>query len=98
MSEQIVTHPGDIIQDSDGLLYLVSEVHGWGAGAVMRWREPRATDDIAEHYYRFKPGQYVVVGAAHMLPEAVAQARRDSLKLQREIEREAEREAAAKGK
>lgn len=69
-------HPGDILQDSDGLLYLASEIHNWGVGAVMRWR---VEDQTHEHYFRLKPGQFTVVGTAHLLPEEVAQRRRDSL-------------------
>ncbi|MEJ7831280.1 MAG: hypothetical protein WKF79_00055 [Nocardioides sp.] len=84
--EAITVHPGDILQDSQGLLYLASEVHGWGVGAVQRFDH---AGDVIEAYHRLKPGQFVVVGTAHTLPEAVAQARRDSLATERAIAKDA---------
>lgn len=81
--ESIRVHPGDIVQDSDGLFFLVTETHSWGVGAVQRDRVPGGL--IREAYFRLKPGQFVPVGVAHTLPEEVAQARRDSLALERQL-------------
>lgn len=83
--ETITVHPGDIVQDTDGYLHLVSETHGWGVGAIQRLR-----DGVVERefYTRLKPGQFVVVGTAHILPTTVAQRRKDSLATQQEVERE----------
>lgn len=83
--ETVIVHPGDIIQDADGMLLLVASTHRWGVGAVLRCRHD---GEDREHYYRMKPGQFVVVGAAHMLPEEVAQARRDSLATARTVAKE----------
>lgn len=84
--EATAVHPGDIIQDSQGLLYLASEVHGWGVGAVQRFAHQ---GDVLEAYHRLKPGQFVVVGAAHMLPPELAAARKDSIATERAIAKEA---------
>lgn len=83
-----IVHPGDVIQDSDGLFLLVTETRSWGVGAVERWREGPVPYEIKEHYHRMKPGTFWVVGPAHLIPEEVAQARRDSLALARDIERD----------
>lgn len=88
MSDQdstIQVFPGDIVQTADGMLLLVSETFGWGVGAVMRWID---RGDERETYHRLKPGQFVKVGEAHLLPEAVAQARRDAVRTAREIARD----------
>ena len=84
--ETVTAHPGDILQDQDGLLYLATETHSWGVGAVQR---AHYNGEVRETYSRLKPGQFVVVGTAHMLPEEVAQARRDSLATERALAREA---------
>ena len=84
--ETVRVHPGDIVQDSDGLFLLVASTHQWGVGAVMRWRQD---DEVREHAYRLKPGQFRVVGVAPVLPEEVAQARRDSLATERALAAEA---------
>lgn len=84
--ETITVHPGDILQDADGLFYLASETHSWGVGAVMRWRDG---DEVRETYHRLKPGQFVVVGAGHILPEDVRGRRRDSLTTARALAKEA---------
>lgn len=89
--ETLIVHPGDIIQATQqgpihGHLFLVSETHRWGVGAVMRW-----TDDgeDRETYHRFTdPAAFVVVGTAHLLPPDVAARRRDSVATQRTVERE----------
>lgn len=75
--ETIIVHPGDIIQDSTGQLMLVTQTKPWGVGAVQRWHDGI---EMQERYHRLKPGQFVVCGAAHLLPEEIAQARRDSLR------------------
>lgn len=90
--ETIRVHPGDVVQDSDGLFLLVTQCHGWGIEAVMRWRQGPPPYEIAEHGYRLKPGQFVVVGTAHTLPVEVRQARQDSLRTEREVERDRQRE------
>jgi hypothetical protein len=79
-------HPGDIVQDSEGLLYLVSEVHRWGIGAVSRMKVSPL--DVIERYTRMKPGQFVVVGTAHTLPVEVTQRRKDSLALAADLARD----------
>lgn len=91
-AETQTVHPGDIIQDSEGLLYLVAETHRWGVGAVQRWRQD---GDVVEHYYRLRASQhpFVVVGAAARLPEEVAQRRRDSIATSRALAKEQAREA-----
>lgn len=83
--ETVIVHPGDIIQDANGHLHLVTETHSWGVGAVQRWLEHGEDREV---YARFKPGQFFVVGTAHTLPAEVKQARRDSLTTQRNLERE----------
>lgn len=75
-SEVITVHPGDIVQDNEGLLYLVGETHGWGLGAVMRWKDRGA---VHESYHRLKPGQFVPCGQGHILPGELSRARRESL-------------------
>lgn len=80
--------PGDVIQDTDGLFLLVTEVRKRGVGAIARWREG---PDIKEHYARLAHGQYRVVAAAPMLPPEVQQARRAALQTARAVEREADR-------
>lgn len=84
--ETVTVHPGDILQDSDGLFYLAAETHSWGIGAVLRWRQD---DQVRETYHRMKPGQFVVVGVAHTLPEEVRAARRDSIATARALARDA---------
>lgn len=88
--ETIIVHPGDILQGTEqgpqhGHLFLVTETHRWGAGAVARWHHD---GDDHEVYHRFKPGTFAVVGAAHILPPEVAAARRDSLATQRQLAKE----------
>ena len=83
--ESVTVHPGDIVQDTSGQFYLVASTHKWGVGAVQRWTDGGET---RETYHRLKPGQFVPVGVAHMLPEEVSQARRDSLALERAMEAE----------
>jgi hypothetical protein len=75
--ETVIVHPGDIIQDSAGQLMLVTQTKKWGVGAVQRWHDGV---EMQERYHRLKPGQFVVCGAAHLLPEEISQARRDSLR------------------
>lgn len=79
-------HPGDIIQDSHGQIMLVTQTRAWGVGAVQRWHDGI---EMRERYHRLKPGEFVVCGAAHLLPEEIAQARRDSLKLAATLAKEA---------
>lgn len=88
-TETLVVHPGDVIQDRDGLLYLVTECHGWGVGAILRWRDG---EDVREHYFRFKPGSFALAGAGAILPPHVAAARRDSIATMRDVERDRESE------
>lgn len=83
--DSIVVHPGDIIQDSTGQIMLVTQTKKWGVGAVQRWHDGI---EMQERYHRLKPGQFVVCGHAHLLPEEISQARRDSLKLAAEISKE----------
>lgn len=83
--KKIIVHPGDIIQDSTGQLMLVTQTKRWGVGAVQRWHDGI---EMQERYHRLKPGQFVVCGAAHLLPEEVSQARRDSLATQQVVEKE----------
>lgn len=83
--ETIVVHPGDIIQDSTGQIMLITQTKKWGVGAVQRWHDGI---EMQERYHRLKPGSFVVCGAAHLLPEEISQARRDSLKLAAEIAKE----------
>lgn len=79
-------HPGDVIQDSNGLIYLVTEVRAWGVGALMRWTDRSGAP--LESYHRFKAGQYFIVGPARLLPPAVSEARRASLTTAQAVERE----------
>src|SRR3546814_10586258 len=80
----LVVHPGDIIQGTTkdsrgGHFFMVSQCKAWGVGAIQRWID--GTED-REAYYRFKirpEPEFVVVGAAHLLPVEIAQARRDSI-------------------
>jgi len=83
--ETISVHPGDIIQDSAGQLMLVTQTKPRFIGAVQRWHDGI---EMQERYHRLRPGSFVVCGAAHLLPEEIAQARRDSLKLAAEIAKE----------
>jgi len=83
--ETISVHPGDIIQDSAGQLMLVTQTKPRFVGAVQRWHDGI---EMQERYHRLRPGSFVVCGAAHLLPEEIAQARRDSLKLAAEIAKE----------
>jgi hypothetical protein len=78
--------PGDVIQDSDGHLYLATETHRWGVGAVQRWRD---RDGEQETYHRLdQRGSYAIVGAAPLLPPEVQQARADAIRTAREVARE----------
>lgn len=86
--EKPPVHPGDIIQDSNGQIMLVTQTRAWGVGAVQRWHDGI---EMREVYHRLHHGQFVVCGAAHLLPEEVSKARRDSLKLAAEIAKEAGR-------
>jgi hypothetical protein len=75
------THPGDIIQVTD-------KAHG-GFPAILLVHEVRAAHVEARQQYpldlpqgapvRLKPGQFVVVGAAHLLPAELAKARAASI-------------------
>lgn len=71
-TETTIVHPGDIVQDARGLIFLVSETHRWGVGALLR-------AETGDSYHRLKPGQFAVVGQAHTLPVEIAQRRRSSL-------------------
>lgn len=76
-----VVHPGDVIQATTkdsrgGHFFMVTQCKAWGVGAIQRWID--GTDD-REAYYRFKRREFVIVGAAHLLPVEIAQARRDSI-------------------
>jgi hypothetical protein len=84
--DTVIVHPGDIVQDSEGQFYLVASTHKWGVGAVQRWTD---AGQVRETYSRLRPGQFVVVGTGHLLPEEVAQARRDSLRLAADLARDA---------
>jgi hypothetical protein len=83
--ETLIVHPGDILQDTSGQFFLAASTHSWGVGAVQRWTDG---GEVRETYHRLKPGQFVVVGSAHTLPEEVAQARRDSIATARALARE----------
>jgi hypothetical protein len=83
--EILIVHPGDILQDTSGQFFLAASTHSWGVGAVQRWTDG---GEVRETYHRLKPGQFVVVGSAHTLPEEVAQARRDSIATARALARE----------
>lgn len=85
--ETVRVHPGDIVQDHEGLLYLTTGTFNWGVGAVLRSRG-NLSQSISEAYHRLKPGSFSVVGVAPMMPEAVAQARRDSLATEAAVARE----------
>lgn len=74
--ETVTVHPGDIIQDSAGQLMIVTQTKPRFIGAVQRWHDGI---EMQERYHRLQPGQFVVCGAAHLLPEEISQARRDSL-------------------
>ena len=79
-------HPGDIIQDSTGQLMIVTQAKPRFIGAVQRWHDGI---EMQERYHRLPIGQFVVCGAAHLMPEEVAQARRDSLKLAAQVAKDA---------
>lgn len=86
----LIAHPGDIIQGtqqgpSHGHLFLITETHRWGVGAVARWFADGADQ---ETYHRFKPGTFAICGAAAILPPEVAAARRDSIATARTLARE----------
>lgn len=81
----IVVHPGDIIQDTHGQLMLVTQTKPRFVGAIQRWHDGI---DHQERYHRLRPGEFYVCGAAHLLPEEIAQARRDSLRTAAASERE----------
>lgn len=68
--------PGDVIQDSNGQLMLVTIVKKWGVGAVQQWHDGLKMN---ERYHRLKPGTFYIVGAARLLPESVSRARRDAM-------------------
>lgn len=78
--------PGDIVQDSAGMIYLVSETHRWGVGAVMRWLDQGQT---LEAYFRLKPEQFAVVGTAALLPTEIAERRNEAERHAAEIKSEA---------
>lgn len=84
--ETAPVHPGDIVQDTDGCLHLVTTTNSWGVGAIQRRIE--AGQEVST-YARLRPGQFSVCGVAVTLPEAVAQARRDSLATEAAVAREA---------
>lgn len=84
--EKVTVHPGDIVQDTLGQLMLVTQTKPRFVGAVQRWHDGIA---MQERYHRLQPGSFVVCGAAHLLPEEISQARRDSLKTAAELAREA---------
>ena len=71
-TETTTVHPGDIVQDARGLIFLVSETHRWGVGALLK-------TETGDSYHRLKPGQFVVVGQAHTMNPDIAGRRRDSL-------------------
>lgn len=88
--QTLVVHPGDIIQGTtpdsrNGHFFLVTQCKAWGVGAIQRWHQD---GDDKEAYHRFRPAEFVVVGAAHLLPPELAQARRDSIATARTVERE----------
>ena len=84
--ETLTVHPGDIIQDNNGQIMLVTQTKAWGIGAVQRWHDGI---EMQERYHRLKPGEFVVCGAAQLLPEEIRQTRTDSLKLAAEIAKDA---------
>ena len=97
--DTIIVHPGDIIQGTaqgpqHGHLFLVTEPRATHVGALARWHQD---GDDHEHYHRFKPGTFAVVGEAAIMPPELLAARRDSIRTQREVERERERERAKAG-
>lgn len=81
----LVVHPGDIIQDQHGQLMIVTQTRPRFIGAIQRWHD--GIED-RERYHRLRPGEFHVCGAAALLPEAIAQARRDSLRTAAEAVRE----------
>lgn len=83
--ERPVVHPGDIVQDADGVLYLTETVNRWGLGVILRWR---SGSDIHEHYVRLKHGDYHVAGQAPMLPPELLADRRASVATHEAVERE----------
>lgn len=87
-SKTLIVHPGDIIQDSAGQLMLVTQTKPRFIGAVQRWHDGI---EMQERYHRLRPGQFNVCGTAVIMPEEVAQARRDSLKTAALISREADK-------
>ena len=78
--------PGEVIQDANGHLYLASEIHRWGVGALMRWTEG---GQERESYHRLKAGQFVRLGPAHTVPKEIAQRRADAIAHQAELDAEA---------
>lgn len=84
--EKATAHPGDIIQDQSGQIMLVVQTQSWGVGAVQRWHDGI---EMRERYYRLKREDFVICGAAQIMPAEVAQLRRDSLTLAAQIASEA---------
>lgn len=83
-SKTLVVHPGDIIQDLHGRLMIVTQTKPRFVGAIQRWHD--GIED-RERYHRLRPGEFHVCGVAMILPEAVAQARRDSIRTAAQTER-----------
>lgn len=81
--------PGDIIQITDADLWchahfaLVEEVRRWGVSAVFRF--PSGRNQAAETFIRLKPDQFVVCGAAALLPPQVAAARQACVQTAQEV-------------
>ena len=81
--QQQAPHPGDLIQITDAAspahshIALVQEVRRWGVGAVIRY--PVAGDQVAEIYYRLAREQFIIIGAAPLLPPDLIEARKQSL-------------------
>ena len=87
-------HPGDIIQITDPqhdqfrALLVIQQVRKWGVGANLPTVMHGSLGDV---YVRLKRAQFTVCGAAALIPEGVASARRDSVAHARELEKEAAR-------
>ena len=87
----IVVHPGDVVQITQAdhryraALGIVQECHGWGVGvnliAISNGRP-------VEAYERLRPGQFVVIGSAFLMPPEVAAARKASIEHAEDLARE----------
>lgn len=91
--ETQTVHPGDVIQSikndwSRGHFFLVEQTRSWGVEAVMNLPPREGFTEGTAVYNRFKPGDFAVIGGAHLISVEVLQARKDSLRTAAEVERE----------